>query len=63
VENRLASVAAPFNYNQNEYDTELYGYAPDNKRIWKRKPDGTEEPYFYGISGQKLVTITPLVAS
>jgi RHS repeat-associated protein len=63
VENRLVSVPAPFNYNQNVYDTELYAYAPDNKRIWKRKPDGTEELYFYGISGQKLVTYAPLVAA
>jgi len=63
VENRLVSVPAPFNNNQNVYPTEVYAYAPDNKRIWKRMPDGTEELYFYGISGQKLMTITPLVAA
>src|SRR5206468_197951 len=35
---------------------EYYGYAPDNKRIWKQKPNGTVELYYYGISGQKLGT-------
>ena len=58
VENRLVSVPAP---NQNVYPTELYAYAPNNKRIWKRMPDGTEELYFYGISGQKLGTYKPIV--
>jgi RHS repeat-associated protein len=56
VENRLVSVPASSNPEQ-------YAYASDNKRIWRRKPDGTEELYYYGISGQKLVTITPLVAA
>jgi RHS repeat-associated protein len=56
VENRLVSVPTSSNPEQ-------YAYAPDNKRIWRRKPDGTEELYYYGISGQKLVTITPLVAA
>jgi len=56
VENRLVSVPTSSNPEQ-------YAYASDNKRIWRRKPDGTEELYYYGISGQKLVTITPLVAA
>jgi len=45
IENRLASAGG-----------DSYAYAPDNKRIWKKKPDGSEEFYFYGISGQKLGT-------
>ena len=35
---------------------EYYGYAPGNKRIWKQKPNGSVELYFYGISGQKMGT-------
>ncbi len=38
VENRLVSVPA---YNT-PYQTELYAYGPDNKRVWKRMSDGTE---------------------
>jgi hypothetical protein len=49
VENRVASanVAAGWEY---------YGYAPDNRRIWKQRPNGTVELYYYGIGGQKLGT-------
>src|SRR5579859_5912443 len=56
VENRLVSVptgATP----------EQYAYTPVNKRIWRRKPDGTEELYFYGIGGRKLGTYTPFIYS
>jgi RHS repeat-associated protein len=35
---------------------EYYGYAPDNKRIWKQKANGSVELYYYGISGQKMGT-------
>ena len=45
-ENRLASV--------DTIPAEQYAYSPDNKRIWMKKPDGTEEIHFYGVSGQKL---------
>jgi hypothetical protein len=38
-----------------------YAYAPGNKRIWKKKPDGTEELYFYSISAQKLGTYKPVI--
>jgi hypothetical protein len=38
--------------------TEFYGYAPDNKRVWKKEPSGVETVYFYGANGQKLVTYT-----
>src|SRR5262249_2802375 len=47
IENRLTSAAG-----------ESYTYAPDNKRVWKKKPNGSEEFYFHGISGQKLGTYT-----
>src|SRR6202023_1251873 len=54
VENRLVNVG---------YQNEQYAYTPNNKRIWRRKPDGTEEIYFYGISGQKLGTYVPFIYS
>ena len=31
--------------------TEYYGYAPDNKRIYKMHTDGSEEWTFYGAKG------------
>jgi len=49
AENRVASLSA-------SAGQDLYNYAPDNKRIWKRMPSGTEEFYFYGITSQKLGT-------
>jgi YD repeat-containing protein len=58
VENRLVSVPT---YNQNGAGSEQYAYDPGNKRIYKRTMDGTEELYFYGISGQKLGTYRPYV--
>jgi RHS repeat-associated protein len=58
VDNRL--VVAPF-YTNGGYTPEIYAYAPDNKRIYKRMPDGTEELYFYGITGQKLGTYRPFI--
>src|SRR5262249_42228874 len=51
VENRLTQAG----YIENG-SAEFYAYAPGNKRIWKKKPNGSEEFYFYGISGQKLGT-------
>ena len=50
VENRLVS-ASPSGGG-----TDLYAYSPSGKRIWKKKPDTTEEFYFYSIGGQKLGT-------
>ena len=52
VENRLTGANA-----------EQYGYGPDNKRVWKRKADGTQEIYFCGVGGQKLGTYTPDLGS
>jgi YD repeat-containing protein len=35
--------------------TEYYGYAPDNKRIYRLKTNGfTEELTFYGVQGERL---------
>jgi RHS repeat-associated protein len=34
--------------------TEYYGYAPDNKRIYRLKTNGQEEWTFYGAQGEKL---------
>ena len=34
--------------------TEYYGYAPDNKRIYRRTAAGTEELTWYGAKGEKL---------
>jgi len=48
VENRLSSLS-PVSGGQEEY---VYG--PDNKRVSKIRPDGTEVIYFYGVGGQKL---------
>jgi len=54
VENRLVIVPAGTGY-------ENYAYAPNNKRVWRRMSDGTEELYLYGISGQKLGTYKPFI--
>jgi RHS repeat-associated protein len=50
VENRVTSAGG-----------DQYAYAPGNKRIWKKMPNGTEELYFYSISGQKLGTYRPFI--
>lgn len=52
AENRLVSSA---------YGAENYAYHAGGRRIWKRIPNGTEELYFYGASGQKLGTFRPAV--
>jgi hypothetical protein len=38
---------------------ETYGYAPDNKRVYKRKSTGVEEVFYYGVGGQRLGVYTP----
>jgi hypothetical protein len=35
---------------------EQYQYLADNKRVWKKAPNGVETVYFYGVGGQKLIT-------
>ena len=52
AENRLAQAVHTSN------GTEQYGYAPDNKRVWKKGPVGTETLYFWGAEGQRLMTYT-----
>ena len=46
VENRLVATG----------NGESYAYDAGGRRLWKRMPNGTEEIYFYGASGQKLGT-------
>jgi RHS repeat-associated protein len=41
--------------------TEYYGYAPDNKRVYRLKADGTEGWKFYGARGEKLMTDMAMV--
>jgi len=53
VENRMTQATHTLN------GTEQYGYSPDNKRIWKKKPDGSEEIYFYGVDRRKLGSYQP----
>jgi hypothetical protein len=49
IDNRLVS------WSENG-QLEQYQYLADNKRVWKRAPNGEETVYFYGVGGQKLVT-------
>jgi RHS repeat-associated protein len=37
---------------------ELYAYAADNHRIYRRTPGGVDEIYVYGMAGEKLGTYT-----
>jgi len=50
VSNRVASSQTTAGGSLKEY----YGYAPDNKRMWRVKTDGTEEWTFYGAHGEKI---------
>ncbi|MBI2685178.1 MAG: RHS repeat-associated core domain-containing protein [Acidobacteria bacterium] len=50
VDNRMLT------WTKDEVGTEEYQYLSDNKRVWKKAPDGTETVYFYGVGGQKLAT-------
>ena len=47
IENRITTVLG-----------ETYGYAPDNKRIYKLRP-GVEEVFYFGVGGQRLGVYTP----
>jgi RHS repeat-associated protein len=49
IDNRLVS------WSENG-QLEQYQYLADNKRVWKKAPNGVETVYFYGVGGQKLVT-------
>ena len=50
VENRLIEATHSSN------GTDYYQYDPWNRRVWKKKPSGPEETYFYGVDGKKLGT-------
>lgn len=52
IDNRLIHWTGPSG------EVDQYGYLADNKRVWKKSPDGTETIYFYGAGGQKLATYT-----
>ena len=62
--NMLSGAGAAFTYDEanratsatvTSGGTEYYGYAPDNKRIYRLKTDGqTEEFTFYGAQGERL---------
>lgn len=53
VANRLLTADGSFG-------SERYGYTPDNQRVWRRKADGSEEFYLYGIGGQRVETFQRL---
>ena len=50
VANRLTAAQTTNNATVWEY----YGYAPDNKRVFRVKPDGSEEWTLFGARGEKL---------
>jgi RHS repeat-associated protein len=49
--NRMMSASVSSSY-------EYYGYAPDNKRVWKKRPNGTEEMYFW-MGNKQLAVLSP----
>jgi RHS repeat-associated protein len=53
VENRLVQAVDTLN------GTERYRYAPSGQRVWKQKPLGTNEWYFYGLDGRLIGTYVP----
>ena len=54
ISNRIATASGP--------SSEWYGYAPVNKRVWKKRQTGgstyEENLYFYSAGGQRLGTYT-----
>ena len=38
------------------YGTEKYSYTPLNQRVYRKLANGTEEYYFYGVTGERLGT-------
>ena len=48
AENRVATVLPTSG------GTETYGYTPDNKRVYRKEPNGTVVTYAYGVSGERL---------
>jgi RHS repeat-associated protein len=52
-ENRLVSV--------NFATPESYAYGPDNRRVWKKQPDGSEYMYWYDLAGKQVGTYEVIV--
>src|SRR5438067_1978960 len=50
VQNRMAT------FVPTSGGTEYYSYGPDNMRLWKRTPSGSESITFYGARGERLGT-------
>ena len=48
AENRVATVLP------SSGGTETYGYTPDNKRVYRKEPNGTQVTYAYGVFGGGL---------
>lgn len=38
--------------------TETYGYTPDNKRVYRKEPNGTVVTYAYGVFGERLAAFS-----
>jgi len=53
VENRLTYMPPPTAGGTGTY----YGYDPQNKRVWIRKPNGVEDVHLYGLNGRLLVKL------
>ena len=62
--NMTTGVGATFSYDEanrlfsaalTSGGVEYYGYAPDNKRVYRLRSDGTEEWTLYGAKGEKLL--------
>ncbi len=43
--------------------TEMYAYDWQNRRVWKKYANGTEELYVYGCDGKRLATFTVTVVN
>jgi RHS repeat-associated protein len=49
IENRVIQAV-------NTNGTERYGYGPDNRSVYQKKPNGAEPVHFYGVNGDRLRT-------
>ncbi len=63
--NMLTGVGATFTYDEANRvqsatevsgGTEYFGYAPDNKLVYRNTASGQEEEFFYGAYGEKLLS-------
>jgi hypothetical protein len=44
-------------------NSEFYGYGPQNHRVWKKEPSGSEEIHFFAPNGNHLGTYKPIVTN